>query len=85
MSENKVVAEEHGCIVCGKIYSTLVVYSPSGQLIDFTITSAGGQKVPDARRVLVACASHPPEKVQAAYHSRYPGAPQPEDEEHEDK
>ena len=71
MTDNKRVVERHGCIVCGKTYDLLVVYRPDGQLLDWTVTSPGGHRVPEARRPLVACDSHPVEKVEAAYFKRY--------------
>ena len=71
MSDNKNVVERHGCIVCGKIYDMLVVYSPSGAMIDCTVTSPGGRRVPDPDRPLVACETHPAEKIEAAYARLY--------------
>jgi hypothetical protein len=74
MSENRKVTEPHGCIVCGKVYSMLVVYSPSGQLVDCTVTSSSaGRRVYDARRPLVACTTHSTAEVEAALTKRYPG------------
>ena len=73
MSENRNVIEQHGCIVCGKIYSLLVVYSPTGQLVDCTVTSSGGHRVRDARRPLAACDTHSAAEIETAYTTRYPG------------
>lgn len=71
MTENRRIVERHGCIVCGKTYDLLVVYQPDGQLLDWTVTSPGGHRVPEAQRPLVACDTHPPDKIQAAYAKRY--------------
>lgn len=57
----------HGCIVCAKIYSILAVYSPEGRLVDCAVTSPGGHRVADEQRPLVACNTHPPEVIEAAY------------------
>lgn len=81
MSENRNVIEQHGCIVCGKVYSMLVVYGPHGQLIDCTVTSADGHRLRDARRPLVACDAHSAAEVEAAYATRYPGLTQDTDDE----
>ncbi len=79
MSDNHIVTEYHGCIVCGKTYTMLVVYSPDSKLIDCTVTSLGGQRVRDTQRPLVACDTHPAEKIEAAYARRY-SSMQPEDD-----
>ncbi len=75
MSNNRNAAEQHGCIVCGKLYSMLVVYSPGGQLVDCTVTSAGGHRVRDAHRPLVACNSHSAGEIETALLKHYPGRP----------
>lgn len=85
MAENRNVTEPHGCIVCGKVYSLLVVYSPTGQLVDCTVTSSSeGRRVPDARRPLVACITHSAAAVEAALTKRYPGQDNKKDEEDEE-
>jgi hypothetical protein len=85
MSENINRVEPHGCIVCGRSYDMLVVYSPSGRMVDCTVTSpSGGHRVPDSQRPLVACDRHSQQEIQAAYAQRYPGGPRPEDRESED-
>jgi hypothetical protein len=58
MSENKTVVEMHGCIVCARIFDILAIYTPDGRLVDCTVTSPGGHRVPDERRPLVACDTH---------------------------
>ena len=67
MSENKNAVENHGCIVCARIFNILVVYTPDGRLVDCTVTSPGGHCVPDERRPLVACNTHTSGEIKAAY------------------
>jgi hypothetical protein len=67
MAENKNVVEMHGCIVCARIFNMLVVYSPDGRLLDCTVASPGGKRVPDERRPLVACDTHSEETIKMAY------------------
>lgn len=67
MSENKNVVEIHGCIVCAKLFNLLVVYTPQGKLLDCTVTSPGGQIVPDERQPLVACDTHTAKEIESAY------------------
>jgi hypothetical protein len=81
MSDNKSVTEQHGCIVCGKAYNVLVVYSPSRKFIDCAVTSAGGHRVPDEHRPLVACDRHSAKEIEAAVANRYPGSETEEDRE----
>jgi hypothetical protein len=81
MAENKRVVEPHGCIVCGKIYNLLVVYSPEGKLVDCTVTDAGGRRVPDPNRPLVACKQHRESEVETALAKHYPGNAQKQDSE----
>ena len=73
MSKNANAVEQHGCIVCGKVYNLLVEYAPDGQLVDCTVTSAGGRRVPDDHWPLVACDEHTPEEIQSALARHYPG------------
>ena len=68
---NKV--EQHGCIVCGKLYTLLVEYTPEGRLVDCTVTSPVGQRVPDEHRALVACNNHPQAEIDSALARHYPG------------
>jgi hypothetical protein len=39
MSENKNAVENHGCIVCARIFNILAVYTPDGRLVGCTVTS----------------------------------------------
>jgi hypothetical protein len=66
-SENKIVVEMHGCVVCAKVFSILAVYTPEGSLVNCAVTSYGGQRVFDKQHPLVACDSHPAEKIESAY------------------
>jgi hypothetical protein len=68
-SENKNVAERHGCLVCAKTFAVLAVYAPDGKLVNCTVTSPGGQIVPDQNRPLVACQVHTAGEIEAAYQS----------------
>lgn len=67
ISENKITGENHGCIVCAKLYNVLAVYTPEGKLLDCTVTSLGGHIVPDEKRPLVACDTHTAEEIERAY------------------
>ena len=67
MTENDTVGEIHGCIVCGRTINILAVYSPSGKLVDCTVTSPDSRIVPDDRKPLAACSRHTADEVAAAY------------------
>jgi len=67
MADNRNVTEPHGCVVCGRTYNMLVVYSPSGQMIDCTVTTSGGHRLPDPHKPMVACDRHTEAEVQAAF------------------
>jgi hypothetical protein len=73
MSTNSNIMEQHGCIVCGKIYNLLVMYGPDGKLIDCTVTSFGGQRVMDLHWPLVACNIHTDSEISAALANHFPG------------
>lgn len=81
MSENSNMVEQHGCIVCGKTYNMLVVYSPSRKMVDCTVTSPGGRVVLDLVRPLAACTWHSSTEIETALARHYPGREQPEDRE----
>jgi phage/plasmid primase-like uncharacterized protein len=74
---NKV--ENHGCIVCGRIHTMLIVYTPSGKLIGSTVTTGDGHPVPDETRPMVACNSHTAKEIENALAKHYPGKEQEED------
>jgi hypothetical protein len=79
MSENANRIEQHGCIVCGKLHTMLVVYSPSGRMVDCTMTSPGARVVPDKNRPLASCNSHSEAEVDFALAKHYPGMEQEEE------
>jgi succinate dehydrogenase/fumarate reductase-like Fe-S protein len=58
--------EHHGCIVCGKLYEVYSVYDANGKFIDCKVMTAGGRRVPDAHRPLVACERHSEAEIEAA-------------------
>jgi hypothetical protein len=66
-SENHNIVEMHGCIVCGRQFNILVVYSSEDMLVDCKVISPGGHRVPDEGRPLVACDSHTAEEIKSAY------------------
>jgi hypothetical protein len=67
LSKNRSIVELHGCIVCAKTFNVLAVYAPDGRLVDCTVTSPGGQRVPDEQHPLVACDTHSDQVIEAAY------------------
>ncbi len=67
MSENKNVVENHGCIVCARVFNILAVYAPDGKLVGCTVTSPGGHIVRNEQQPLVACNTHTAEEVESAY------------------
>jgi hypothetical protein len=82
MSDNRNAMEHHGCIVCGRGYEMLVVYSPSGKFLDCTVMSpSGGHCLMGHDRPLVACDRHSQQEVDAALAAHYPGQETPEDRE----
>jgi hypothetical protein len=66
MTEKHTKGEHHGCIVCGKLYELYSVYDANGKFIDCKVMSAGGKRVPDPRRPLVACEKHSEAEIEAA-------------------
>ena len=84
MPENKTVVETHGCIVCGRIYNVLAIYTPNGRLVDCTVTSPGGHCLPDERQSLAACNTHTQGEIEAAY-KRWKVSKVEEEEEKEDE
>lgn len=84
-SENKIVDEIHGCIVCAKLFNVLVVYTPEGKLLDCTVTSPGGHIVPDNRRPLVACDTHTAKEIEPAHKREQSANSNESDNEKEDE
>lgn len=81
MAEDRKITEQHGCIVCGKTYDVLVVYSPAGKFVDCTVTSGPAHRITDPDRPIIACDRHSSDEVKTAVARHYPGQAQPEDEE----
>jgi hypothetical protein len=67
MSENHHLVEMHGCIVCGRVFNILVVYTPEDKMVDCKVTSPGGHRLADEERPLVACDSHTQEEIARDY------------------
>lgn len=65
MAEKR-IGEQHGCIVCGKIYNLLVVYEKNGNLVDFTLLSGDGKRILGYKKPLIACISHSEKQIQNA-------------------
>jgi len=63
--------EIHGCIVCGKPYQLYVVYDAAGKYLDCKVMSAGGRRVPNPDRPLVACEKHPEAEIERAVQRVY--------------
>ena len=66
MSENKNAVEIHGCIVCGRLFNILTVYTLDDVLVDCKVTSPGGHCVPNEHQPLVACNTHTVEEIESA-------------------
>ena len=79
MSEKYTKGEMHGCIVCGKLYQLLVVYDSQGRFVDCKVMSAGGKRVANEQRPLVACDRHNDKEIAAAVDRAY-GAQKEEDD-----
>ena len=71
MPNNTNKVEQHGCIVCGRLYNLLVIYDPAGRMLACTVTSPGGHVVPN-KRPLVACDTHTEEQIELAVNRVYP-------------
>ena len=70
MTDNREIHEQHGCVVCGRTHTLLVIYRPDGRFIDATVTSPGGHRVPDPVVPLAACDFHLAAEVKAALERR---------------
>lgn len=80
MSEEKhTKSETHGCIVCGKLYQLYVVEDANGKFIDCKVMSAGGKRVPNEQRPLVACEKHTDQEIESAVMRAY-GRPQKDED-----
>ncbi len=67
MRENINKVEMHGCIVCARIFNIVARYTPDERFIDCSVTSPGGHRVLDDQKPLVACNTHTPGEIEAAY------------------
>lgn len=77
-TENHTQGEMHGCIVCGKLYQLYVVYDANHKFVDCKVMSAGGKRVPNVHRPLVACEKHSDQEIEAAVQRVY-GKPEEDD------
>ena len=79
MPQKQTKGEMHGCIVCGNLYQLLVVYDSQGRYVDCKVMSAGGKRVPNAQRPLVACVKHSEKESEAAVQRAYGSREEEED------
>jgi hypothetical protein len=84
MIDNREIHEQHGCVVCGRPHTMLVIYGPDGRFIDATVTTPGGHRVPDPAEPLAACDTHPAEAVKAALARRKARQARQRDQDQED-
>jgi hypothetical protein len=80
MAEQKTKGEMHGCIVCGRLYQLYVAYDAEGKFVDCKVMSAGGKRVRNPTRPLVACDSHAAAEIEAAVARVYGQDPLQDDE-----
>lgn len=66
MDDKNTKGEMHGCIVCGTLYQLYVVSDAQGKFIDCKVMTAGGKRVRNSHRPLVACEKHTEAEVEAA-------------------
>jgi hypothetical protein len=71
MPDKQTKGEMHGCIVCGRLHHLYVFYDDVGRFIDLKVMSAGGRRVADKHRPLVACDHHDERQVEAAVERAY--------------
>lgn len=67
MSDNTNLVEMHGCIVCGKVYKVLAVYSPEGSLLLSSVNGSGGHTLPGEKQPLVVCDTHSAGQIEVAH------------------
>lgn len=63
---NVTASEQHGCIVCGRIYSLQVTYDSEGLMLSCVATSPGGRVLPVPDQPLIVCSQHSGSDVGAA-------------------
>lgn len=66
MANNRKEVEIHGCIVCGRVYNVLAVYSPYGSLVNWTVSNSDARILKEIKHILVACNSHTDEAIETA-------------------
>ncbi len=71
MDDKHTKGEMHGCIVCGKLYQLYVVNDVQGKFIDCKVMTAGGRRVNNSQRPLVACEKHSEKEVESAVARAY--------------
>ena len=79
MDDKHTKGEMHGCIVCGSLYQLYVVSDAQGKFIDCKVMTAGGRRVRNSHRPLVACEKHAKEEIEAAVARVYGGKEEEED------
>jgi hypothetical protein len=62
----KMIGEQHGCVVCGRIYNLLVVYDKNDNLVDFKLFSGDGKRILGYKKPLVTCISHSENQIENA-------------------
>ena len=67
MSENTNIVEMHGCLICGRVFNVLAVYSPQGRLLDCSVTAPGGYCLPEEKQPLVVCDTHTTDQIDISY------------------
>jgi hypothetical protein len=67
MSENTNIVEMHGCLICGRVFNVLAVYSLQGRLLDCSVTGPGGHCLPEEKQPLVVCDTHTTDQIDISY------------------
>lgn len=80
MPDGEILNENHGCIVCGRLYTLQVAYDAEGQMLSCVAASPEVRVLPDPDRPLVVCISHSGSQVGAALAERFFG---PREHDHE--
>lgn len=80
MPARQTKGEMHGCIVCGRLYQLYVIYETNGTFIDSKVMTAGGKRVPNPDRALVACDHHTDKEIERAVEHAYGKPAKDEDE-----
>lgn len=66
MSDSDAQTEQHGCIVCGKVYFIEATYSAAGTLEKCMVITPGGRCLPGTDRPFVACDVHTSDQIESA-------------------